>query len=123
MSGLFVSWAVCSVSLLLTAAVMPGMSFATAGGAVTAAMVMGIVNYTLKPLLLLFTLPLNMITFGFFSWIINGISLYVVALFTFGFRIESYWDAFLGSFLMYCFSRGLYMALNYDFNQQGQAEL
>jgi putative membrane protein len=114
MSSLFLSWAVTSVSLLVAAAVMPGMNFNSSLGAVTAAFVLGIVNYTLKPLLLLLTLPLTLVTFGLFSWVINGISLYIVALFTPGFYIASFLDALLGSFLMYCASRGMWMVMQYD---------
>lgn len=115
MSSILISWVVTSLSLLVTAAVIPGITFASTRGAVTAAFVLGIINYTLKPILIICTLPLNLITFGFFSWVVNGISLYVVALFTPGFSINSFLDAFIGSFLMYCASRGLYMGLDYPF--------
>lgn len=102
------------MSLLTTAAIMPGMFFDTAAGAVWAALVLGIVNITIKPILLICTCPLNLATFGLFSWVVNGITLLIVSSLTYGFYIDTYLDAVLGSFLMYIISRGLYSILEYQ---------
>ena len=116
MSSVFMSWMVTTLSLLITAAVLPGMKFNSTGGAVTAAFILGIVNFTLKPILTICTFPITILTFGLFSWVVNGISLYVVSIFTPGFYIYSYLDACLGSFLMYLASRAIYMAIDYGAN-------
>lgn len=122
MSSIFLSWMVTSISLLVTAAIMPGISFSSARGAVNAAFVLGIVNYTIKPVLKLFTLPLTIITLGFFSWVVNAISLCVVAKFTAGFQIQTFTDAFLGSFLMHFVSRGFYMVLDNEYYRGNSIE-
>lgn len=113
MSSIFISWVVASVSLLTTAAIVPGMSFKSSFGAITAAFVLGIINYTIKPIIHLLSFPITLVTFGLFSWVINGFSLYIVAICTPGFTIDSFLDAFLGSFIMYCISQGCYMAMDY----------
>jgi putative membrane protein len=65
-----------------------------------AALLLGIVNTLLRPLLILITLPVTLLTFGFFLLVINGAMLWLVAALVRGFHVNGFWGAVLGSVLI-----------------------
>lgn len=83
------------VALYLCAYLFETVVINDVGSAILAAIILGILTVTIKPILKLLTLPLNLITFGLFSFILNGIILYLVAILTPGFDIASFWWAIL----------------------------
>ncbi len=68
--------------------------------ALVAAFLLGIVNAILRPILVLFTLPLTILTFGLFLFVINGLMLWLVSELVRGFNVHGFWGAVLGSFLI-----------------------
>ena len=71
---------------------------------ILAAGILGIVNAVIRPIVLIFTLPINLLTLGFFTLIINAALLKFVAYVVPGFVIESFGAAFLGAILISCIS-------------------
>ncbi len=68
--------------------------------ALVAAFVLGIVNAILRPVLIILTIPLTVLTLGLFLLVINGLMLWLVAAFVKGFHVNGFWGAVLGSILV-----------------------
>ncbi|HYM68835.1 MAG TPA: phage holin family protein [bacterium] len=100
MVGLLIRWAINAVALYLTTLVVPGLQVANFTGAVIAALVLGIVNAVLRPILLLLTLPLTILTLGLFTLVINAGMLYVVAAVTHRLVITSFLSALIGAIVL-----------------------
>lgn len=100
MPQFLVTWIVTSVSLLITAYLIPGITIASVSVAVFAAIVLGLINAIVKPILILFTLPLTILTFGLFLFVVNAISFSMVAYFTPGLEINTFFDALLGCIIL-----------------------
>ena len=95
-----VTWLITAVSLLATAYIIPGIRLASFTAAAIAAIVLGFVNAIVRPIILLLTLPLTILTLGLFLLVVNAISLSLVAYFTPGFTINTFWDAIFGSLIL-----------------------
>ena len=95
-----VTWVVTAVSLLITAYIVPGLTIASVTAAAVGAIVLGLVNAIVKPILVLFTLPLTILTFGLFLLVVNAISLGLVGYFTPGFVVAGFFPAVIGSIVL-----------------------
>lgn len=94
-----VTWVITAVSLIITANIIPGIDIPTWQTAAVAAIVLGLVNAIVRPLLVFFTLPLTVLTLGLFLFVVNAISFSLAGYFA-GVRINSFWDALLGSIVL-----------------------
>ena len=99
MSSLLIRWIVNALALLLAAYVVPGVLVASFYTALILAVVLALVNLILKPLLVLLTLPLNILTLGLFTLIINGFLFWFAATIVKGFHVDGFLAAFLGALL------------------------
>jgi len=68
--------------------------------ALIAAFLLGIVNAVLRPVLVVLTIPLTLVTFGLFLLVINGLMLWLVSALVKGFHVNGFWGAVLGSILI-----------------------
>ena len=68
--------------------------------ALIAALLLGIVNAIIRPILVLLTLPITILTLGLFLLVINGLMLWLVSVFVKGFQVNGFWGAVLGSILI-----------------------
>ncbi len=93
-----------SISFYIVSRILHGFQFDSFWSLILAAILLGIANATIKPFLLFISLPIDIVTFGLFVVILNGIVLEFVAAFDFGFKISSFWDAMIGSVLLSLFS-------------------
>ncbi len=89
-----------AAALAITAYILPGITFSGLGTLLLAALILGILNAVIKPILVLLTLPLNLLTLGLFTFIINGLILYLTAAIVGGFTISSFWTAVLGAIIL-----------------------
>ena len=80
-----------ALALVVTAKIVPGFSVADFGTAVVAAIVLGVINTFIKPLLLILTFPINLITLGLFTFVVNSIVLALTAAVVPGFHIMNFW--------------------------------
>lgn len=89
------------VAILIIAYLFPSiMTVDGFAGALTAAFILGIVNAVIRPILILLTLPLTVVTLGFFLLIINGLMLGLVSYFVPGFSVSGLGGAIIGSILI-----------------------
>jgi len=93
-------WILISVALALTAWVLPGVHIANVPALLIAAIILGFLNAILKPVLVLVTLPLTLLTLGIFYFILNGIVFALASVLAPGFTVEGFGSAFLGALLM-----------------------
>lgn len=97
--SLFLLWLVNAVSLLAVAYFLPSVSVASFYIALIAALLLGLVNTLIRPLLVLITLPITILTLGLFTLVINALLFWFVASFVEGFRVAGFWSAFWGALL------------------------
>lgn len=91
---------ITALVLLLVAYVIPGFFISGFGIALLIALVLGLINITIKPIILLITLPVNIITLGLFSFVINALMLGLAAWVVPGFEINSFWSALGAAILL-----------------------
>lgn len=97
---LLLIWLINALSLLAVAYLLPSVSVASFYVAVITAFLLAIVNTVIRPVLVLITLPINILTLGLFTLVINGLLFWFVASFVEGFRVAGFWSA-LGGALLY----------------------
>lgn len=85
---------ISALALTVTAMIIPGASIGL-GGAIIAAIVLAVLNVLIKPLLILLTLPINILTLGLFTIVINAIIIYLVAAIVPGFGLNGFGTALL----------------------------
>ncbi len=100
MKHLIVKILVNAAALGFTASLIDGIYIDGAGAALVAAIVLGIVNAVLRPLLLLFTLPFNIMTLGLLTFVINGLMLKLASSVVGGFEIVGVWPAIIGAIIL-----------------------
>ncbi|HEY6853573.1 MAG TPA: phage holin family protein [Gemmatimonadales bacterium] len=100
MRGFFFRLVITALGLWLAATIVHGVSFAGVGALVAAALVLGIVNAVIRPILLFLTLPITLLTLGCFIFVVNGISLALVAWVVPGFHIAGLGAAMLGALVV-----------------------
>lgn len=100
MLELLVRWILFAGALLFVAWLIPGISLASFATALGAAFVIGLVNIFIRPLLIILTLPINILTLGLFTFVINGLMFLLVAKLVPGFNVEGFWAAFFGALLL-----------------------
>jgi putative membrane protein len=86
--------------LLLVANIVKGIQIDGWGSAFLAAIVLGVVNALIRPLMILLTIPITIITFGLFLFVINALMLWLASALAPGFRIQSFGAAMLGSLML-----------------------
>jgi putative membrane protein len=107
MKGLLIRWLISAVSLLVTAGLLPGIQVGGILSAFVAAAFLGVFNALLRPFLFILTLPINILTLGLFTLVINGFMLYIVASVIKGVEISGFGWAVLGALLLGLISWGL----------------
>ena len=88
-------WIISAAVIFVLAYVLPGVSVAGYLAAFGAAIIIGLANATVKPLLIILTLPITVITFGFFLLVINALVIQFAAWIVPGFYVDGFWWAFL----------------------------
>ena len=97
MVRLLVVWAINTIALVAVAYLMPSVTIASAGAALVAALVLGLVNTIIRPILVLLTLPVTVLTLGLFIFVINGLLFWAVGSLVTGFHVAGFWSAVLGA--------------------------
>jgi putative membrane protein len=100
MFGFFLRWSINLLALVIAGAVIPGIGIQSLQMGIIAAGILGIVNAVIRPVVLILTLPINLLTLGLFTLVINAALLKLVADFVPGFVIESFSAAFFGALLV-----------------------
>ncbi len=102
-------WVVLSLILMFTAWLVPGIEVKNFGSAFLAAIVIGLLNAFIKPLLMMVNLPVNALTLGILALVVNALLLLLVSYVVPGFKINGFWPALIGVIVMTAVSIGLSM--------------
>ncbi len=100
MFGFFLRWSINLLAMVIAGSVIPGIKIQSIGMGIIAAGIFGIVNAVIRPVILVLTLPINLLTLGLFTLVINAAMLKLVSDLVPGFVIESFHAAFLGALLI-----------------------
>lgn len=100
MATLIVKWLISSIALFAVGSLLPGIHVADYMTALWAALALGILNAIVRPILLLLTLPINLITLGLFTFVLNGFVFWLATKFVTGFTVDGFWWAVLGALLV-----------------------
>jgi len=100
MKGLFLRWLILTIAIIVTSYLSGGIYVSGFFSAFLAAAILGILNAFFRPLLLLLTLPLNILTLGLFTFVINAIMLLIASGIIPGFEVHGFWSAVFGSLLI-----------------------
>jgi len=99
MLKIVVRWLLLAAALLLVAQIYPGVVVTSFGSALIAAFVLGLLNALLRPLLVLLTFPVTVLTLGLFLFVINALMFYFAASVLDGFNVTGFGAALIGSLL------------------------
>jgi putative membrane protein len=101
---LLLVWLIHTIALIAVAYLVPGVMVASFGAALVAALVLGLVNAVIRPILILLTLPATILTLGLFIFVINGLLFWFVGSFIQGFAVAGFWWGVLGAIVYSIFS-------------------
>ena len=90
-------WLVNALALIAVAYLMPSIEVSSFGAALVAALVLGLVNAVVRPVLVLLTLPVTILTLGLFIFVLNGLLFWMVASWLEGFHVAGFWAGVLGA--------------------------
>jgi putative membrane protein len=98
--ALLIRLVVNAVALIVVAYVVPGIHVNGIGSALVAAIVLGVVNAVLRPFLVVLSLPLELVTLGLFTLVINALLFWLVGALHVGLTVDGFWPAFWGAIVM-----------------------
>lgn len=96
---LIVRWMLLAAALLLVAYLYPGVAVQSFGSALIAALVLGLLNTIVRPVLVLLTLPVTLLTLGLFLFVINALTFWMAASVLQGFYVTGFVAALIGSLI------------------------
>src|SRR3989339_1173758 len=99
-------WLINAIALLLVANIVPGFGVSTFYTALIAALVLGLANALIRPILLVLTLPINILTLGLFTFVLNALMVWFVSTIVNGFTVEGFVPAFLAALFLWVVSLG-----------------
>jgi putative membrane protein len=91
---------VYTLALLLAAHVVPGIRLDGLASALVAGLLLGLVNAIVRPILVVLTFPITLLTLGLFLLVLNAFCLWLVSVFVSGFQVAGFWPAFWGALLV-----------------------
>ena len=100
MTGFLIRWLIVALSLLVAARLVPGIAIDGGGTLLFAAALLGIVNAIVRPVVVLLTFPITLITLGLFLLVINAAMLGLVAALLPDFTIAGFWSAVFGAIIV-----------------------
>lgn len=110
MLRLLLLWILNALALLTVANFLPGIHIAGIWAALVAALFLGFVNTLIRPVLVVLTLPVSLVTLGLFIFVINGLLFWFIGSILKGFVVDGFWYGVAGSMLYSFFSWGLQAA-------------
>lgn len=101
---LLLRWLLSALALILVAYLVPGITVVSFYTALIASLILGLVNALVRPLLILLTLPVNILTLGLFTLVINALMFMLASSIVKGFNVAGFWPAFWGALAMWIIS-------------------
>ncbi|MHB8483385.1 MAG: phage holin family protein, partial [Nitrospiria bacterium] len=97
---IFIRWLINTAGILFAGYLVSGVYVESLMTAVVAAGVLGIVNLLIRPIIIILTLPINILTLGLFTFVINGFIFYFIGHIVKGMAIADFWSAFIGALII-----------------------
>ncbi len=104
------SWVIMALAIGVTAYILPGVTVSGFGAAMVTALILTIVNVLIRPLLIFITLPINILTLGLFTLVINALMVLLVAAIVPGFKVRNFWWALLFAIIL-ALINGIFQAI------------
>src|SRR5262252_3610397 len=93
-------WAVTTIAVMVASSVIRGIHYDTVAALIGASLLLGILNAFVRPILLILSVPLILITLGLFIFVLNGLLLLLVHSVVVGFHVDGFWSAFWGAIVI-----------------------
>ncbi len=119
MRGIAIRWLTTAAAILITSYLFSGIEVQGFFSALAAAAMLGILNAFFRPIALLITLPINILSLGLFTFIINALMLKMASSVISGFIVHGFWTAIFGSLIISIVS----FALNTLISQKGEVDV
>ena len=100
MYGIFIRWLILTFSIIVTSYLLDGIHVSGFIPAFLAAAILSILNAVFRPILLILTLPINILSLGLFTFVINALMLLMASGVIPGFNVSGFWSAVFGSLLI-----------------------
>jgi len=104
LSNFLLHWAIMSLSLWVASYLFSGIKFSGVPSLLVSALVLGFANAIIRPILFFLTLPITLVTLGFFVLVINALMIMLVAKLVKGFQLSGFWTAFFASIFIALFT-------------------
>ena len=104
---LVIKWLALSLIIMFIGWIVPGITISSFATALIASIAIAFVNIVIKPVLVILTLPINILTLGLFILVINALLFMFVAYIIPGIEVDGFWSAFIGALLLSILSLGL----------------
>ena len=114
--GLLVRWLVLTAAIVIASYLISGIEISGFFSAFFAAAILGILNIFFRPILFILTLPINLLTFGLFTFVINALLLKMASGVISGFQVHGFWSAVFGALVISVVN----WLLNSFINEQGR---
>ncbi len=114
----FLRWLLHALALMLIPYLVKGVQIANFYTALVLVLILGLVNALIRPLLILLTLPITILTLGLFTLVINGFLFWFVSTFIKGFEVTNFWNAFFAALIYAVFS----FIINYFLDEKPKAK-
>jgi putative membrane protein len=98
--GFLLRVVVNALAIMLAASIVPGISVDGLVPALVGGLLLGLVNAVVRPVLIILTLPITLVTLGLFLLVLNGLCFWLVAAIVKGFYVAGFWSAFLGALIV-----------------------
>lgn len=105
--GFLINWLVSGLAIVIAAYLLPGIKLTGFFAALVTALVLGLINAVIKPVLLLLTLPINIMTLGLFTLVINALLILLTSKIVPGFQVDGFWWAVAFSVVLTLVNFGL----------------
>ena len=92
-----IHWGITALSLWAAGFIFHGISFSNGKSLFLAALMLGLANAVIRPIIIVLTIPLTIVTFGFFLLVINALMMLLVSSVVSGFKVSGFWTAFFAS--------------------------
>jgi putative membrane protein len=98
--GFLLHWLIRTIAVIITAYLLPGVRLSGFFAALVTALVLGFINTFIRPLLLLFTFPINVLTLGLFTFVINALVIMLTSALVPGFHVSGFFWALIFSLVL-----------------------
>lgn len=98
--SLLINWLISALAIIVTAYILPGVHIEGFTTALVVAVVLGVINIFIKPILIILTLPINILSLGLFTFVINAVIIILVSKIVPGFKIDGFIWALLFSIIL-----------------------